>query len=407
MNRIPGLVITAATVAMLSCGGDTTTATQVMVRVDAQAQLRASAHYVRLVVRSGQGEAGKWEDRYDKKLSPDTKAIMWPIELSLLPKDGDATRVYEVTATAFDAQDKQIAQVRAISGFVAHKALVLALRFDDECISKAGACDDDETCRAGHCIDAHVDADSLPEYTHGTVTGEPRDAGALPSFDRGGPDSAIDVVRDASTVGRDGGSDDANRDAGDAAGASSEVAGDADAATAGDAGQASDAAVATEENCTTNNGGCGDPQFFKCAESTGGTPTCRDIDECGADNGGCGDATYYKCTNNIGAAATCGDINECATNNGDCGDATYYKCTNNVGAAATCGDINECATNNGGCGSKVCTNKIGAAPTCSRPKCTGVASCSSSPSATCCVAAAITCGPNVTTCSGGSLCDCS
>ena len=55
---------------------------------------------------------------------------------------------------------------------------------------------------------------------------------------------------------------------------------------------------------------------------------------------------------------------ECATNNGGCGSATSYTCGNNVGAAATCAarqvDINDCASSNGGCDSNAaCSNTAG------------------------------------------------
>jgi hypothetical protein len=96
-----------------------------------------------------------------------------------------------------------------------------------------------------------------------------------------------------------------------------------------------DQTCADIDECATNNGDCGDPNYYTCSNNAGADPTCADIDECATNNGDCGSATYYTCSNNPGAEPTCADIDECATNNGDCGSATYYTCSNNPGADPT------------------------------------------------------------------------
>ena len=90
------------------------------------------------------------------------------------------------------------------------------------------------------------------------------------------------------------------------------------------------------DECATNHGGCGDPQFTTCTDTPDAPPVCTDIDECATDNGGCGNVAFITCTNNEDAAPTCTDIDECAQDNGGCGDATVYTCTNNESAAPTC-----------------------------------------------------------------------
>jgi hypothetical protein len=73
--------------------------------------------------------------------------------------------VYEVTATALDGSGAEVARVRAISGYRPHKALLLALTFDDACIGKVADCDETQTCKAGKCVDAHVDVGSLLPFS--------------------------------------------------------------------------------------------------------------------------------------------------------------------------------------------------------------------------------------------------
>jgi hypothetical protein len=95
--------------------------------------------------------------------------------------------------------------------------------------------------------------------------------------------------------------------------------------------------------------------------------TCVDVDECATDNGGCGDPDFYECTNNPGGPPSCADIDECLTDNGGCGDPRYNECTNNVGDVPDCAPIEVCKIDNGGCGNPVratCQENLGSAPTC-------------------------------------------
>jgi hypothetical protein len=209
--------IAIAVLALLSSLGcrDTVPATQIMVLVEAQSQVREAARSVRVIVRSGQGEQGKWEDRYDKALTVDADKLQWPIELALLPKNGDATRVYEVTATAIDESASEIARVRAISGFVPHKVLMLGLRFDDACIGRQDMCDATQSCRGGVCQDAHIDAGMLLPYD--------RSAGPMLLWGLdGGTDSDSNAAGDT-----DGSNAQGGRDGGEG------PVGDTDAATSG------------------------------------------------------------------------------------------------------------------------------------------------------------------------------
>ena len=58
-------------------------------------------------------------------------------------------------------------------------------------------------------------------------------------------------------------------------------------------------------SCQVDNGGCGDPKYFRCAQSATGVIQCADIDECGIDNGGCGATNLFTCINEVGADPSC------------------------------------------------------------------------------------------------------
>ncbi len=324
---------------LLGCSTTTTTTTQVMVVVDADPGVRATTHDVHVLVRAGQGEISTWEDRYDTMLAAD-KAKAWPLELSLLPKNGDSTRVFEVVATALDQDGKAVAAVRAISGFVPHQALKLTLRFEDSCLGKAGLCTGTTTCHDGTCGDAHIDPGALKPYSPkptGTLDGSIADGGAS--------DSSLT-------------SDGAVADQGLAS------AGDPCESTGARACSAHGSKLPLECNASQwqSSSPCDDTQ--RCDSAAGNEQgTCKPIvKECAGQTPGktfcagdairsCVDLVSFqdeKCKVNLTCSAS-GGVAHCVCKPGFLDDA------------GTCRDVNECATNNGGCDAlTVCINTPGA-----------------------------------------------
>jgi hypothetical protein len=174
--RAAALALCALACTATGCGDKTVAATQVMVQLDAQPGVRSQTRDVLVHVRSAKDENTKWEDRFDNKLTPDNGRYRWPLQFALLPKADDATRVYEVTATALDDAGKELARVRAISGYKPHKTLLLSLRFDDACIGKVADCEETESCRAGQCVDAQV-AYTGEAVAGSAITGQPSTSG--------------------------------------------------------------------------------------------------------------------------------------------------------------------------------------------------------------------------------------
>ncbi|HEX2677855.1 MAG TPA: FG-GAP repeat protein, partial [Polyangiales bacterium] len=162
MTRVRALACACAC-ALLACKS-ATPATQVMVLIDSESELRSQIASVDLEVKSGRGDESHWTTRLQRTVTPGKGKVAWPIELSLLPGESGARGNYSVRAVAKSAQGAALGQVRAISGYVAHRTLALVLRFDAACFARSTPCASDRTCSAGECLDSHVAADLLPPF---------------------------------------------------------------------------------------------------------------------------------------------------------------------------------------------------------------------------------------------------
>lgn len=148
--------------------------TQVIVTVDAESGVRAAATQLHLVVG----------DRFDQALTGQA----YPFELALAPLNGDASRVWSVTATASASDGAFVGRARAVGGYVEGQTLFVRLLLEDSC--RGVVCGADETCSGGVCVDA------------GGVVVPSGDAGV--GSDAG--DAGVDLGRDAGDAGtRDAG----------------------------------------------------------------------------------------------------------------------------------------------------------------------------------------------------------
>lgn len=158
MSRL-ALMLLVSTIA--ACG-NTIPRTEVVLVIDAEPIVRSQTHDVQLVVRGGTGAIAQWQERLDRTLNLGEHA--WPLEVGLVPLGGDASRVYEATASARAISGAAVARVRAVSGYRAGETLMLRLVLEDGCRDKVNACGASQTCRAGTCMDANVDVTALEPY---------------------------------------------------------------------------------------------------------------------------------------------------------------------------------------------------------------------------------------------------
>lgn len=140
-------------VALLTVVGgckDPRPATQVMLEVRADEELHAAADNVVVVVYDQEGTK-----KLEREFNIGGDGVDWPIRVALVPLNGDATRVFEATATA-RAGSMDLASARVISGYLEEQSLLLSLHIYNQC--RGVPCEQDETCDAlGLCTDAEVD----------------------------------------------------------------------------------------------------------------------------------------------------------------------------------------------------------------------------------------------------------
>jgi hypothetical protein len=177
-------------------------ATQVIVSIDAEPNVRARTASLQIQVRGLPAvTADAWDS--DQKLDADLDQLLLPYSLALVPKNGDATREYEVLVTARTAKgqpaglERFVSVSRTLSGYRANKRLLLEVMLTDDCIGTI-ACEPDQTCKAAECAPASVDPAMLPEFTASMVpeasVSKPEDAGMQmpPPIPDAGEDAAVD-----------------------------------------------------------------------------------------------------------------------------------------------------------------------------------------------------------------------
>lgn len=135
---------------LAACGGDPVT--QILVEIDAADDVRSRASFVRLRVEAAAagGSFAPVSELGDVTIPVSSDA--WPRVHVLAPVDGDATRIYRVTARALDTDFRTVAEARRQSGYVPRETRLLRVFIPGgECLDVT--CPDDRTCEQGLCLE--------------------------------------------------------------------------------------------------------------------------------------------------------------------------------------------------------------------------------------------------------------
>jgi hypothetical protein len=143
------------------CAPQSKQATQVLLEIDAEPEVRAELSTLAVEIRGGSA-TDDVSDFEGEERSP-IKAPRFPLHVGLVPLNKDATRLYDVTVTAYDKQARAIAQARIVSGYVAHALRFAKLVLQDRClrVERCASADRTLTCADGACVEAYVAPEDL------------------------------------------------------------------------------------------------------------------------------------------------------------------------------------------------------------------------------------------------------
>lgn len=158
-----------AALALASC---TSPRTQVMVLVEAEAEVRLYTRDVEIRIWGGPN-VSELSDRPPFTITNP----QFPIRVPIVPENNDASRVFRIEAVALDDDGDPIAVTRATSGFVEGRTLALTIVLYDSCIDVDCSTLESTCGEAGGCVPNDVEAGSLPDYEDPGRT----DAGPVPS----------------------------------------------------------------------------------------------------------------------------------------------------------------------------------------------------------------------------------
>ncbi len=161
--------------------------TEVVVRVWGGPTIIERGHAVEVVLRGGSGDdPATYVETGREHFDLAVDRTMLPLDVAIVPADGDASRRFELVASVVDLNLATLTQTRVISGFVEGRTMQLDVWLSDGCLGVE--CPAGQSCfEDGACVDAHVDTSALHDFAPRPDTA-PFDAGTdAGTFDAGPP----------------------------------------------------------------------------------------------------------------------------------------------------------------------------------------------------------------------------
>ena len=133
-----------------SCAKRVPTPTQAMLVLSATPEAAQRIAFV--VVRVSARDRGASE--YEPIDAPRIEATeeSWPLEVSLLAKDGQASREFFVTAEAYAEDDTLLTVVRVAGTYRAGTRIDIPIAFDTACVEGMVLCPTERSCQEGGCV---------------------------------------------------------------------------------------------------------------------------------------------------------------------------------------------------------------------------------------------------------------
>lgn len=129
-------------------------ATQTIVEFDADEALQSASRQLTVVIRNVEGEVSTRMVDLDE-------STVWPQRVPVSPRDGDASRRFEIEATLFATSGSTT--VKASLGFNESRRFVVRLTFESAC--EDVECSEGFTCKDGACISTFMETEECDGFT--------------------------------------------------------------------------------------------------------------------------------------------------------------------------------------------------------------------------------------------------
>ncbi len=177
---------------MTACGSPRP-ATAIMLSVTADEAVRTELSSLRIRVLGGPDAANRTETFSQTETAA---SLRWPVDLGIVPREGDASRTFEIEIAVLDRSGGTLLTNRVASSFVTGEVRVLRVHLAERCLRIL--CEGATSCAAGICQPiATVDPRDLPPLDGGVGD----DAGAVDAgtdarvpYDSGPADGGDDFV---------------------------------------------------------------------------------------------------------------------------------------------------------------------------------------------------------------------
>lgn len=135
----------------------TSQTSEVHLVIDADNSVRAQTSSLRVVLAGRARGTTVWEEADPRIFDQSTPE--WPRELTFPPKNGDSSREFSVSATAFGADRTELVAQYGVGRFTRGRSEFRVMLTAD-CLSNLVRCNAEQTCALGQCVDALREADS-------------------------------------------------------------------------------------------------------------------------------------------------------------------------------------------------------------------------------------------------------
>jgi len=154
----------ACTACANDAGVEIVPATQVTVRIDATPQVKAVVFDLKIRIESYDRSIKDWVATEDRVVT--MEELQWPVDLVIIPLNGDDSRIFQVKVLARDPDKTELAFEASTTNFAANDNRLLRIQLD-ACRGQLGLVCDDLDCKGAMCRACGAEKCEIVRMTRG------------------------------------------------------------------------------------------------------------------------------------------------------------------------------------------------------------------------------------------------